>query len=147
VRLPTFSMQVAAPPMGNDDDAAWTRRHSAERHACPVGIVDEELAADRRVPLTPMPKEAEHVADAQLTSEEVAREPSAVLSAAASPAPSTKRERGERGKGGDASGTHRSNGSGSGGRADHPAVLSPRERVWYGENAERDERGEPGGSD
>jgi hypothetical protein len=145
VRLPTFSLQVAPPPIGDAESAVWIRRHSAERHARPVGIVDEELTEDWRVPLTPMPKEAAPVSEERLASKEIEREePSAAASAAPSLSVSARRARGERGQR-----RNTATGSASGERADHPAVLSPRKRpresIWYGENAERDECGEPGG--
>jgi flagellar biogenesis protein FliO len=154
VRLPTFSMQVAPSPPSDAEYAAWIVRHSQERHARPVGIVDDELAHVMRLPLTPMPKEADPVEDDLRTFDEYEQAlptgRTSTTNERQKSGSSGKRVRGERGKGADSGTSRNRTDKASGVRFDHPAVLSPhqypRSHIWVAENALCEERGEPGGA-
>jgi len=141
-RLPAFSLRLAPPPQGDVEQSARVRHHSAARNARPASLVDADLARSPRQDRASGTGDAKRVLALLDDSDEEA--------AAQRTRPSGRRG-GGKGKGktpAPAKPLLLSQTAPDGEPLSRPYVLSPHQRprsgVWHSENAERDERGEPG---
>ena len=141
-RLPAFSLRLAPPPQGDVEQAARVRHDSAAHNARPASLVDADLAR------APRQDRASETSD---TKSVLALLDDGDDEAAAQRTRPSGRRGGGKGKGktpAPAKPSLVSQTAPDGEPLSRPYVLSPHHRprsgVWYSENAERDERGEPG---